>query len=156
MHTHRVLMLASALAFLPAVSAEEKQATMPMQVTLTRTKLPSGEKLEEVTTITAVKDRLELGGTLSFNAGTAELPRYWTVEFRVQNPELMYLSVSDTSLLRQGVREGTSWMAPVELFEVTAPFDGTGTMVVYKTKTESLTLTITPVAAKAKDKPAAE
>lgn len=161
MNNCRVLLLAGVAALLPVLAADEKEkpkAAPVVQVVLKRISLPSGETLGEVATRTADVD--DLHGTLSINMGTAEQPRHWTVEFSEGTARsgegLLYLSVCDTALLRQGVREGTSWTAPVELFEVTAPFDGSGVVSIYRTKTESMTLEITPVADAAKEKPEAK
>jgi hypothetical protein len=159
MKIRRILLLASAVALLPVASAEEKHEKPrkpdAVEVTLKRIKLPDGEKLDEVTTTSAVLGG-ELEGTLSINVGTAEQPRYWAVEFDSNEEDFIHLSVSDPSRMLHGTKDGTSWVSPVELFRVNAPFDGSGTVTIYRTKTESLTLEITPAADVAKEKPEAE
>jgi hypothetical protein len=159
MKISRILMLATIVAVLPIPAAEEKKekpAVAPaVQVVLTRTKLPTGEKLDEITTTSAVIDN-EVEGKLSINVGTIEKPKFWTVEFEAEGEGWIQLSVSDTSQLREGMHEGTSWVAPVELFQIFAPFDGSGTVSIYRTKTESLTLDLTPAAADSPDKPEAK
>lgn len=151
----RILMLASVLAVLPVFAAEEKKeksAASAVQVTLTRTKLSTGEKLDEITITSAVVDN-QVEGKLSINVGTEDKPKFWTVEFDAESEGWMQVSVMDNSQLRQGTHEGTSWVAPVELFEMFAPFGGSGTVSIYKTKTESLTLELIPAVANSTDKP---
>jgi hypothetical protein len=159
MKIRRILLLASAIAFLPVASAEEKheKPRKPdvVEVTLKRIKLPDGEKLDEVTTTSAVLGG-ELEGTLSINVGTAEQPRYWTVEFDSDGEDFIHLSVSDPSRMLHGMKDGTSSVSPVELFRVHAPFDGSGTVTIYRTKGESLTLEVSPVTATDGKKPEAE
>jgi len=159
MKISRILMLATVLAVLPIPAAEEKKekpvAAPAVQVVLTRTKLPTGEKLNEITTTSAVINN-EVEGKLSINVGTIEQPKFWTVDFDAEGEGWIQLTVSDTSQLREGMHEGTNWVNPLELFRLFAPFDGSGIVSIYQTKTESLTLEITPVAGKSTDKPEAK
>ena len=161
MRNSRVLLLAGFVTLLPVLGADEKKekekpaAAPAVQVVLKRISLPSGETLDEVSTTSAVLEK-EVEGTLSINVGTIDKPRFWTVEFDADGEHVIQVSVSDPSQLRQGMSQGSSWVSPVELFQVNAPFDGSGTVTVYRTKTESLTLEITPVANAAKEKPEAE
>ena len=154
----RVLMLAGLVAALPLFAAEEqkpKPAAPAVQVTLKRANLPAGQTLDEVATTAAVVEG-QVEGKLAINVGTAEQPKFWTVEYGAEGDGVIYLSVNDTSLVSRGVSDGTSWTSPVELFQLTAPFSGSGTLTVYRTKTELLTLEITPVANAAKEKSEAE
>lgn len=157
MKSCRLLVCAFVSVFLPVLPAEEKPAPPPaVQVTIKRTKLPSGEKLDEVTTTTAIIGGEEVEGTLSINVGTPEEPRYWTVEFDASEG-VAHISVRDASRVIQGMREGTSWVHPVTLYQINAPFEGSGTVTIYRTKTESLTLEISPpTAAAPEEKPEAE
>jgi hypothetical protein len=154
----RVLLLAGFVSLLPVLAAEKnedkKPAKMPaVQVTVKRISLPSGETLDEVSTTTAVIQK-EVEGTLSINVGSLDQPKFWTVEFDAEEGSgSMQVSVSDSTRLRQGMREGTSWVSPVVLFQINAPFDGSGEVAIYKSKSESMTLEITPVADAARAKP---
>ena len=142
----RILVLAQVIAVLPAFAAEEKKekpALPAFQVTLTRTKLSTGEKLDEVTTTSAVVGN-ELEGTLPVNMGTEDKPRFWTVRFDAAGEGWMQISVMDNSQLREGTHQGTNFVTPVDLFVVSAPFGGEGVVSIYKTKAESLTLEVTP------------
>src|SRR5688572_25434935 len=114
MKTSRILMLSTVLAVLPIPAAEEKKekpAAPAVQVVLTRTKLTTGEKLDEIATTSAVVDE-QVEGKLSINVGTIDQPKFWTVEFEVEGEGWIQLSVNDTSRLREGMHEGTSWVAP--------------------------------------------
>ncbi|HEY1121391.1 MAG TPA: hypothetical protein VGE67_07305 [Haloferula sp.] len=161
----RVLLISGLVCLLPVLAADEKKeegkekaAAPAVQVILKRISHPSGETLDEASTISADTGD-SLNGKLAINVGSPDQPKYWTVEFgegKENGKNVIYLNVNDTSLLTQGVREGTSWTAPVELFRVTAPFARSETLTVYRTKKESLTLEITPVTDSAKEKPKAE
>jgi hypothetical protein len=159
MKTCCILIIASAVATLPVVAAEgkeEKQTAAPaVQVVLKRTKLPSRDELDEVRSTSAVVDD-QVEGKLAINIGTAERPQFRTVEFGDEGEGWIQVSVTDTSKLREEVHEGTNWIAPLELFRITAPFDGSGTVTVYQTKTELLTLEVTSAAAATVEKPEAE
>jgi hypothetical protein len=158
MKNFRVLLLAGLVTALPLFAAEEKNpmpAAPAVQVVLKRANLPAGQTLDEVTTTAAVVDG-DVEGKLAINVGTAEQPKFWTVRFDSEGDGWILITVSDTSRMREGVSEGTSWVAPVELFEVFIPFDGSGNVTIYKTKTESLSIELTPVANVAKEKPEAE
>jgi hypothetical protein len=155
----RVLLLAGLVTVVPLFAAEEEKKPKPaapaVQVVLKRVNLPAGQTLDEVTTTAAVVDG-QVEGKLAINVGTAEQPKFWTVNYDSEGEGWILIEVNDSSRLREGIRDGTSWVAPMELFEVFIPFDGSGTVSIYKTKTEALTLEITPVANAAKEKPAAE
>ena len=150
MKNSRVLLLAGFVTLLPVLAADEKKekptAAPAVQVVLKRISLPSGETLDEVSTTSAVIDK-EVEGKLSINVGTTEQPKFWTVEFDAEGDHVIQVSVSDTSRMRQSMTDGTSWVSPVELFQVIAPFVGEGTVTIYRTKSESLTLEVSPVAA---------
>jgi len=156
----RVLLFAGLACILPVLAADEekekrKPAAPVVQVVLKRASLPSGQTLDEVSTTSAVVEK-QVDGKLSINVGTAEQPKFWTVEYGDEGDGIIYLSVNDNSRLTRGVSNGTSWTSPVELFKVTAPFSGSGTLTVYRTKTELLTLEITPVADPTKEAPEGE
>jgi hypothetical protein len=160
----RVLLFAGLACVLPVLATDEKkekekhEAAPAIQVILKRISQPSGETLDEVST-TSADTGDSLNGKLAINVGSLDQPKFWTVEFgegQENGKDVLYLNVNDTSLLTRGVREGTSWASPVELFRFTAPFPRSGALTVYRTKTESLTLEITPVADSAKEKPKAE
>ena len=157
----RVLLFAGLACVLPVLAADEKkekgkhEAAPAVQVVLKRTNPSSGETLAEVSTTAGVIEH-QVDGKLAINVGTAEQPKFWTVDFEDEGEGWINLSVNDTSMILQGVREGSSWSSPVELFRITAPFDGAGVVSIYRTKTESLTLEITPVADPTQEKPEAE
>ena len=149
-----VLLIAGLISALPLFAADEKvqnPAPPAVQVVLKRV----GQTPDEVTTTGAVIDH-KVEGKLSINIGTTEQPKFRTVEFESEREGWIMFSVSDSAQLRETAHDGTSYVTPVELFRMYAPFDGSGTVPIYKTKTESLTLTITPVANAAKEKPEAE
>jgi len=157
----RMLLLAGIVTLVPVLAADEKQEKKEKppapaaRVVVKRISQPSGETIEEVST-TSADTGDNLNGKIAINVGSLDQPKYWTVEFSEGDEDgkaVIYLSVCDTSLFQRGVREGTSWTTPVELFQVNAPFTGSGTYTIYRTKSESLTLEITPVADAAKEKP---
>ena len=157
----RVLLFAGLACVLPVLAADEKnekgkhEAAPAVHVVLKRSNPTSGETLAEVSTTSAVIEH-QVDGKLAINVGTTEQPKFWTVDFEADGEGWISLSVNDTSTIQQGVRKGSSWMSPVELFRLNAPFDGAGVVSIYRTNAEALTLEITPAAESAEEKPEAE
>ncbi len=145
MKMHHLLFLAVAAGPLTLSSAEKAAPPPSVEVTVKRTKVPSGEKLNLVSTTAAVQPDGEVEGTLSINVGTAEAPHYWAVQYDVLAGDgQIYIRVDDLALLHHGMKDGTSSVNPINLFVVTTPFSGSGAVTIYRTQDESLTLEISP------------
>jgi hypothetical protein len=145
MKIHHLLFLAVTAAPLTLSSAEKSAPRSSVEVTVKRTKVPSGEKLNLVSNTASVPSNGGVQGTLSINVGTTAAPHYWTVQYEVSAGDgQIYIEVADVALLRQGTMDGTTSVYPVNLFEVNAPFSGSGSVTIYRTQEESLTLEISP------------